>query len=150
MTEFYWSDFGKTDEHLVRMIWPYLNLPEVFRLYTTSDDFIEKFIREEDWTLIAKHRIFLTYSFIEKHADKLNWDDISQYQHLDDEFILKHRDRLNMSLISEFQSLKTDTIRELRDVLDWKKLIKHQRLTDDFYADDTLKWKALFSVLSQD
>lgn len=52
-----------------------------------------------DWTKTQ------TEEFIDKHADKADWDYISEHQRLSEPFIEKHADKVNWYWISQFQNL---------------------------------------------
>ena len=61
--------------------------------------------------------------FINKHADKVNWDWISMEQKLSEEFIEQHSDRVSWVDISMYQQLSEEFIEKHADKLDWNFLI---------------------------
>ena len=65
--------------------------------------FLEKYADKKDWEMISS-KWNLSECFIEKHIDKIDWDIIIFNQNLSEPFIEKHSDRINWDMISEYQT----------------------------------------------
>ncbi len=70
-----------------------------------------KYFKEEDWQMLAQD-VDLTNKFIKKHSEKLDWDDVSHYQKLDEENISLFKEKINVEefISNEFleQSFKQE------------------------------------------
>ena len=100
---------------------------------------------EIDWKEISMSRDFenLSESFIEKYADKLDWDRISFKQKLSEPFIEKFADRVNWAGVSASQKLSEPFIAKYADKVEWNFISEHQTLSESFiekYADN-LEWR---------
>lgn len=62
------------------------------------------------WHLVCRTQL-LSEEFIEKHADKLDWEDIFVWQaHLGEEFLGKHRQRVSRDFVETFTSIPRDVV----------------------------------------
>jgi hypothetical protein len=96
----------------------------------------------------------LSESFIEKYQDKLNWDDISQYQQLSESFIEKYKNKVNWFRISEYQRLSEPFIEKWQNILNWDYISMYQNLSEPFIEKykDKVDWDIIskYQKLSQE
>ena len=97
-------------------------------LYHPINSFYE--INEDGWYFLSKFK--LSEEFIEKYQDKVNWNNVSQFQSLSEKFMEKHFDKLNSKLISEYQVLSESFIERHKNDLDWNNISKYQALSESF------------------
>lgn len=74
--------------------------------YHWSEDFLER--HDEDLKKSGKWELAVYYQklsepFIEKYADRMNWNYVSQRQELSVDFMLKHKDKLNFTWLKKYQ-----------------------------------------------
>ncbi len=78
-------------------------------------------------------RYKLSEEFIERHADKVNWNYISYHQKLSEEFIERNVDKVNWEYISIRQKLSEGFIERYADRVDWANIsIYHQGISEEF------------------
>ena len=87
-------------------------------------------INEDGWYFLSKFK--LSEEFIEKYQDKVNWNNVSQFQSLSEKFMEKHFDKLNSKLISEYQVLSESFIEQHKNDLDWNNISVNQILSEPF------------------
>ena len=108
-------------------------------------------INEDGWYFLSKFK--LSEEFIEKYQDKVNWDNISQFQSLSEEFMEKHFDKLNSKLISEYQVLSESFIERHKNDLDWSNISFSQILSEPFIEKNdylvNFYYISKFQVLSE-
>ena len=108
-------------------------------------------INEDGWYFLSKFK--LSEEFIEKYQDKVNWDNISQFQSLSEEFMEKHFDKLNSKLISEYQVLPESFIERHKNGLDWDNISINQILSEPFMEKNhylvNFYYISKFQVLSE-
>jgi hypothetical protein len=115
----------------------WLDMEFIMRINTLPIWFIEKNANRFNWEHMAIWQR-LPEAFIEKHISRLNRDDISRYP-LSDAFIEKYADHLNWELLS---GLKISTIEKHLDKFDWDTISMTPHLPVSFlekYADK-LNW----------
>jgi hypothetical protein len=97
-----------------------------------------------DWWEISRYQS-LSESFMERHADRLDWSGISRYQSLSEPFMKRHADRLNWWEISHSQSLSEPFMERNADRLDWWEISRHQSLSEEFIERnaDHLDWRRI-------
>ena len=96
-----------------------------------SDFFIEKFADKLDWDRIS-FKQKLSEPFIEKFADRVNWGGVSASQKLSEPFIAKYADKVEWNFISEHQTLSESFIEKYADNLDWRWISIEQKLSESF------------------
>ena len=109
---------------------------------------------EMNWEQISQQYKYLSEDFIEKYADKIDWNAISIYQKLSEDFIDKHTNKVYWSAISRYQKLSEDFIDKHTDKVDWNCISRYQKLSEDFIDKHTNKvyWSAIsiYQKLSED
>ena len=108
-------------------------------------------IDEDGWYFLSKFK--LSEEFIEKYQDKVNWNNISQFQSLSEEFMEKRFDKLNSKLISEYQVLSESFIERHKNDLDWNNVSINQILSEPFIEKNdylvNFYYISKFQVLSE-
>src|SRR5574344_622763 len=112
-----------------------VNISNCANCCNLSYDFIDKNADKLNWVPICR-RIKLTEDFIEKHLDKIDWNEISYCQNLSEDFIRKHKDKINWKYISSSR-LSEDFIREFSHLIDWESLSSRSlnEFSDKFILD---------------
>ena len=102
-----------------------------------SEGFIEKHADKVDWYWISEYQK-LSEEIIERHADEVDWDWISEYQKLSEKFIERYADEIDWKYISMYQKLSEEFIEKHADEVDWYWISACQKLSEEFierYAD---------------
>jgi|SRR6185437_166388 len=104
---------------------------------TLTFDFVNKYADKLNWDkLIISLRFDFTkestHEFFEKFVDKINWKRLSLNRSLTLEFIEKHLGKLDWELLSENAVLTINFIEKHLEELDWGGLVYNQSLTIDF------------------
>ena len=98
-------------------------------------------------------RMPLPESFIEKHTDEINWENISRYQKLSKTFIEKHTDEVDWWIVSYCQKLSENFIEKHTDEVDWESVSTYQQLSETFIEkhSDEVDWESvsLYQKLSE-
>jgi hypothetical protein len=102
---------------------------------------MEKHIDKLDWNNICCCQK-LSKEFMEKHVDKLDWNNICCCQKLSKEFMEKHADKLNWTNICQFQKLSEEFMVKHADKLDCPIVCQYQKLSEEFMEKhaDKLDW----------
>lgn len=123
-----------------------LSLDEIIRKYNVSEEVLEKYIDSDiNWDIISL-RYKLSYEFIDKHSNLLNWDNLSSNNNLlNEEFIRKYKSKLNFRYISRYFKMSEEFIIEMKDFIDFNIISETQRLSEKFidkYKDE-LNWNSI-------
>ena len=81
----------------------------------------------------------ISEEFIERHADRVDWEYISQYQKLSEEFIERNADRVAWYYISQYQKLSEEFIERNSDRVSLPWINYYQKLSDEFRTKHNLE-----------
>lgn len=106
-----------------------------------SYEFICKYADKLDWSILSTNKNIPDIAFRE-HMDKVDIDAISEHIILSDEFIREYADNLDWYIICEHQQLSEDIMREFADKVDWSAICEYQKLSEEFMREfaDKLDW----------
>ena len=90
-------------------------------------------------------RLPLPESFIEKHTDEINWENISRYQKLSENFIEKYAGEVDWWIVSCRQKLSENFIEKHVDDVDWMEICICQKLSEGFMEKhtDEVDWESV-------
>ncbi len=124
--------------------------------FPLMEDFIERFQDKVNWDNIFQYQK-LTEEFIEKQIKRPRgtlffeyWDIIIKYQKLSESFIERHKDNLNWYAISKFQKLSEEFMEKHQDEIDWHTISKFQNLSEEFMEKYKDKLDWLYIAKYQD
>lgn len=98
------------------------------------EDFIREFQDKVNWENISDYQK-LSESFIREFQDKVNWYFISSSQKLSEGFIKEFQNKVYWRIISIYQKLSEAFIREFQDKVDWYDISIYQKLSEDFIRE---------------
>ncbi|MGB6407034.1 MAG: hypothetical protein WBF39_06115 [Planococcus donghaensis] len=89
------------------------------------------------WKLVSKKQQLanakgLSPMFIEKHQNKLDWTELSRYQHLPMPLIYRHAHQVDWTLITRHQVLSERFIEKYSNRVEWETISFHQSLSERF------------------
>lgn len=100
-----------------------------------SEEFIDKEADKLDWQCISSCQK-LSEKMIIKHIDKVNWIGISIYQELSEPFIKKYINYLNFDNIQSHQKLSETFINEHKNMIDLSIICARQNISEKFIIDN--------------
>jgi hypothetical protein len=113
-----------------------------YRKYQFSEYFMDKYAEKLNWDEIGEHQT-LTEEQIEKYANRFDWDNISCTQQMSEKFIEKHKKRINWEFVSKHQILTESFIEKHKDKIDWYWISSSQILSEIFIYNnlDKVNWE---------
>ena len=94
-----------------------------------------------DFNVISS-QCYLSEEFMERFANKLNWEFISRWQRLSNGFIRKFKYELDWRQMVSTQALSEDLMEEHAQLIDWGNVARYQKLSEEFISKfkDRLFW----------
>ncbi|ANU21098.1 hypothetical protein BBI15_13330 [Planococcus plakortidis] len=99
------------------------------------------FDEREYWALVSAKR--LSPMFIEKHQDRLDWQVLSEQQHLPMSLIGRHADKVDWLAVTRSQKLTERFIEKHKGQVEWETLSFHQELSERFINRHSDKMAAI-------
>lgn len=108
-----------------------------------SLEWIKKHTDIIDFSVLIKKK--LSKEILCEFLDKFNWNDICEYQILDEDFIIKYANFVNWNLISKYPNLSEQFITKYADFVDWNLISKYSNLSKEFIIKfkNKLDWKCI-------
>ena len=100
-------------------------------LIDLSDKFYLEFKNKLNWNYILINNININPKILENNQSNINWDTISILK-LSENFINKYFDKLNYNNLCQYQSLSEDFIEKNIKFINWNLISKHQYLSESF------------------
>lgn len=100
-----------------------------------SEWFLEAFITHVNWSIVCNTHKDLSYGFILKYKNHINWIYLTAYRTFTENEILQFADYIHWDVASEFQVLTDDIIIDYADRVDWDRLARFQILSEDIIRE---------------